>query len=266
MKISIITTFFNSSEHISDCLRSVQKIASSYDVEHILVNDGSTDNTLQIINNVKAHNIKIVGKKHIGRGHALNLGLEHASGDYISILDSDDCIHPSWIEFFLDNCSRYQDAGVYFGEASTDLHFFHSHNNVSATSEKIMNPVKLLFVNPICHSGAILKNSDIQNIRGYSLSLKSQFDWDLWLRLSFKDVRFIWFNRLAAFKRIHANQSFESKQHFIYTVRGAILQSKAALSKRPIYFLPVLLFSFARIIWSLFPRKLRTLKLFNMLR
>jgi len=266
MKISIITTFYNSSEHISDCLRSVQKIASTYDIEHILVNDGSTDNTLQIINNVKAHNIKIVGKKHIGRGHALNLGLENASGDYISILDSDDCINPSWIEFFLDNYSKYQDAGVYFGKVSTDLHLFHSHNNVSATSDKIMNPAKLLFVNPIGHSGSIFKNSAIQKIGGYSLSIKSQFDWDLWMRLAFEDVRFISFNHLAAFKRIHANQSFESKRHFIYTIRGVSLQLKASLRERPIYFLPVLIFSIIRILWSLFPRKLRTSKLFNMLR
>jgi teichuronic acid biosynthesis glycosyltransferase TuaG len=266
MKFSIITTFFNSSEHISDCLISVQTISSNYQIEHILVNDGSTDDTLQIINNAKLQNIKIVGKKHIGRGHALNLGLANASGDYISILDSDDCINPSWIEFFLDNVSRHQDADVYLGTIATDLHTFQSYKNPRTTSKKIINPTKILFFNPICHSGSIFRNSVVQKIGGYSTSIKSQFDWDLWLRLALEDVRFISFNRLAAFKRIHSNQSFESKQHFLYTVRGVALQLNVVLSRRPIYFFPVLIFAFARIAWSLFPRKLRTSRLFDMLR
>ena len=59
MKLSIITTFFNSADYISQCLESVQEINTNYDYEHILVNDGSSDGTVDIISNPKLQNIKV---------------------------------------------------------------------------------------------------------------------------------------------------------------------------------------------------------------
>jgi glycosyltransferase involved in cell wall biosynthesis len=266
MKVSIITTFFNSSDHISDCLKSVQDINSGYEVEHILVNDGSKDKTLEIINSQKLKNIIIVGKHHVGRGAALNLGLKNATGDYICILDSDDMINPSWIDFFCSNYKDHDHGGVFFGKASTNLDKFRSYEPQSAISYKNLNPIRILFYNPICHSGSIFKHSSATKINGYSTSIKSQFDWDLWLRLSFMNESFIEINYIAAFKRLHSNQSFESKKHFLYTSRGVILQLKAAMRTKPGYFFPVFIFSIIRIIWSFVPRKLRTSRLFSMLR
>lgn len=266
MKISIITTFYNSSEYISECINSVQNIHSEHDVEHILVNDGSTDNTLDIITTLKYKNVRVIGKNHIGRGPALNLGLENATGYYICILDSDDLINSKWIDFFLKNYSKYDRAGIFFGQITTNMNIYKSYKPPSLISQKILNPSKILFYNPICHSGAIFKRNTAIHINGYSTSLKSQFDWDLWLRLSFINENFVKINYLTAFKRLHPNQSFESKKHFFYTINGAALQLKAVMSIKPVYFVPVFIFAILRIIWSFFPRKLRTSRLFDMLR
>lgn len=266
MKLSVITTFFNSADYISQCLESVQEINTHFDYEHILVNDGSSDETIDLISNPKLRNIKVVGKDHIGRGPALNLGLKNASGDYICILDSDDIINPLWINFFLNHYSEYEHAGVYCGLVTTDFNAFKSYDPPTKVSQNILSPTRLLFYNPICHSGTIFKKSSVDQIKGYSLSLKSQFDWDLWLRLSFKNENFICLKYLAAYKRIHENQSFESKQHFVYTIRGIALQLKSTFKSKPIYFLPVFLFSLARMIWSVFPKRLRTFKYLDMLR
>lgn len=266
MKISIITTFYNSSEYISECINSVQNIHSEHDVEHILVNDGSTDNTLDIITTLKYKNVRVIGKNHIGRGPALNLGLENATGYYICILDSDDLINSKWIDFFLKNYSKYDRAGIFFGQITTNMNIYKSYKPPSLISQKILNPSKILFYNPICHSGTIFKHSIASQINGYSTSIKSQFDWDLWLRLAFVKENFVAINYLTTFKRLHSNQSFESKQHFFYTIRGVVLQLKATMNIKPIYFLPVLIFAIIRIIWSFFPRKLRTSRLFDMLR
>lgn len=266
MKLSIITTFYNSSDYIFECVKSVQKINSQHDIEHILVNDGSTDNSLEIICNSKLKNIRVFGKKHIGRGPALNLGLENATGDYVCILDSDDLINPRWIDFFFKNYKKYNHIGIFFGQIATDIENFNSFDPPVEISQSILNPLKILFYNPICHSGAIFKRSIVTQINGYSTSIKSQFDWDLWLRLSFMNEKFVAINFLTAFKRLHPNQSFESKKHFFYTIRGVALQLKAVISSKPIYFFPVLIFAILRIIWSFFPRKLRTSWLFDMLR
>lgn len=266
MKLSIITTFYNSADYISQCLESVQEISAHLDYEHILVNDGSSDETIDLISNPKLRNIKVVGKDHIGRGPALNLGLKNASGDYICILDSDDIINPLWINFFLNHYSEYEHAGIYCGLVSTDFNAFKSYDPPTKVSQKILSPTRLLFYNPICHSGVIFKQSSVNNIGGYSTSIQSQFDWDLWLRLSFNKENFISLDYLAVYKRIHSNQSFESKRHFLYTVRGVALQLKATLRSKLIYFVPILIFSLVRIVWSLFPRKLRTSRLLDMLR
>lgn len=266
MKLSIITTFYNSSDYIAECLNSVQEINPNHDIEHILVNDGSTDESLEIINNSKFKNIRVVGKHHKGRGPALNLGLKSATGDYICILDSDDLINPKWIDLFFSNYKEYDRTGVFFGQIATNLEMFKSYQPPSEISESTLNPIRILFYNPICHSGTIFRQSSVISINGYSTSIKSQFDWDLWLRLSFNDVNFISINYLAAFKRLHFNQSFESKKHFFYTIRGVALQLKAVIRSKPVYSVPVFIFSIARIIWSFLPRKLRTSRLFNMLR
>ena len=217
MKLSIITTFYNSSDYIFECLNSVQEIKSQYDIEHILVNDGSTDSSLEIIRNPKLKNIRVFGKHHIGRGKALNLGLNNATGDYVCILDSDDLINPKWIDFFFENFQKYDHAGIFFGHIATDINTFKSYLPPTEITQSILNPLKILFYNPICHSGVIFKRSSIVEINGYSTSIKSQFDWDLWLRLSFMNENFLAINYLTAFKRLHPNQSFESKKHFFYT-------------------------------------------------
>lgn len=266
MKLSIITTFYNSSDHIAECIDSVQGIDTNWTYEHILVNDGSNDETLEIIANAKSSNHKVIGKYHIGRGPALNLGLKHASGDYICILDSDDLINPSWINFFFSNIENHNNSGVYYGLTTSDINKFKFYDAPNSISKKILNPIKILFYNPICHSGTIFKHSSINRINGYSTSIKSQFDWDLWIRLSLKSEIFTSLNYLAAYKRIHENQSFESKQHILYTLRGVYLQLNAVFYKRFFYFLPVLIFSFIRVIWSLLPRKIRTSKLLSMIR
>ena len=266
MKLSIITTFYNSSDYIFECLNSVQEINSQYDIEHILVNDGSADSSLEIIRNPKLKNIKVVGKQHVGRGRALNLGLDNATGDYVCILDSDDLINPKWIDFFFENFQKYNHAGIFFGHIATDINTFNSYSPPTEITQSILNPLKILFYNPICHSGAIFKRSSIVQIHGYSTSIKSQFDWDLWLRLSFMNENFVAINYLTAFKRLHSNQSFESKKHFFYTIRGVALQLRAVIRSKPVYFFPVFIFAILRIIWSFFPKKLRTSRLFDMLR
>jgi len=264
--LSFITTFYNSSDYISECLNSVQEISSQYNIEHILVNDGSTDKSLEIVSNPKLKNIMILGKDHIGRGPALNLGFENATGDYICILDSDDIINPKWIDLFFKNYMEYDHISVFFGQIASNLEIFKFYEPPSQIYESVLNPIKLLFYNPICHSGTILRRCSVAKINGYSTSIKSQFDWDLWLRLSFINENFISIDYLAAFKRLHLNQSFESRNHFFYTIRGAVLQLKATMNSKPIYFLPVMIFAIIRIIWSFFPRKLRTSRLLDMLR
>ena len=89
-KVSVIVPVYNSKKHIKECINSI--INQTYkNLEIIIVNDKSTDNSLKIINKIKDKRIKIINlMKNSGVAVARNEGIKEATGDYICFIDSDD--------------------------------------------------------------------------------------------------------------------------------------------------------------------------------
>lgn len=102
MLVSIIVPIYNVEKYLKRCLKSI--INQTYsNLEIILVNDGSTDNSLKIAKNFKSdHRVKIINQKNQGLSAARNHGIEIAKGDYIALIDSDDCIEPDFIKNLVD--------------------------------------------------------------------------------------------------------------------------------------------------------------------
>ena len=97
--ISIIIPIYNTSEFLANCLDSV--INQTYvNLEIILINDGSTDNSLGICReyNKKDSRIIVINKKNEGVSSARNAGLDIFSGDYVTFIDSDDWVETDFIE------------------------------------------------------------------------------------------------------------------------------------------------------------------------
>src|SRR5690554_4968142 len=89
MKVSIITATYNSEAHIADCVRSVN--SQTYDnIEHIIIDGASKDNTLEIINSLPNRVTTTVSEHDKGIYDAMNKGIKAATGDIIGILNSDD--------------------------------------------------------------------------------------------------------------------------------------------------------------------------------
>jgi len=91
-KLSIVTATFNAADTLINCLESVGN--QNVDVEHILIDGGSTDKTLTIIESYKKQLSKIVSESDDGIYDAMNKGLNIASSDVVGILNADDC-YPS---------------------------------------------------------------------------------------------------------------------------------------------------------------------------
>ena len=89
MKFSIITATYNSDTTIADNIISVNN-QTHKDIEHIFIDNVSSDKTLDIIKNNSNRGTKIHSKKDLGMYYALNQGIDLASGDIIGILNSDD--------------------------------------------------------------------------------------------------------------------------------------------------------------------------------
>jgi len=89
MKISVITPVYNGASTIESCIKSVKK-QSYKDFEYIIVDGGSTDNTLEIIKHSGFENLKWVSEKDNGLYDAFNKGIKMATGDVICFLCADD--------------------------------------------------------------------------------------------------------------------------------------------------------------------------------
>ena len=89
MKISIITATYNSAAHIAGCIASVNK-QTYKNIEHIIVDGASKDNTLQIIKSIPNRVTHLISEPDKGIYDAMNKGIKLATGDVIGILNSDD--------------------------------------------------------------------------------------------------------------------------------------------------------------------------------
>jgi len=98
-KVSVVVPVYNVEKYIRECLDSIISQTLG-DIEIICVNDGSTDNSLAVLEEYaeKDDRIKIISKPNSGYGHTMNVGIEVAAGDYIGIVESDDYIKQNMYE------------------------------------------------------------------------------------------------------------------------------------------------------------------------
>ncbi len=91
-KFSIVTVTYNAGEALEDTIQSI--ITQTYrNVEYIIVDGASTDNTMHIINRYREHINTVVSEPDKGLYDAMNKGLALATGDYVSFLNAGDCLH-----------------------------------------------------------------------------------------------------------------------------------------------------------------------------
>ena len=106
--VSIVVPIYNVDKYLEECIESL-KNQTYKNVEIILINDGSTDNSEQICRKEERQDNRIVfiNKNNGGSASAKNVGLEIAKGDYISFVDSDDFIELDMIEYMVNTIKKY---------------------------------------------------------------------------------------------------------------------------------------------------------------
>ncbi|ALH95211.1 glycosyltransferase family 2 protein [Acinetobacter equi] len=104
INLSIIIPIYNAENYLMDCLNSI-KNQINQNIEVILINDGSTDKSLEILDIFfktltpeEINNFTLINKKNSGVSHTRNKGIKISKGDYITFIDSDDFISPEYIK------------------------------------------------------------------------------------------------------------------------------------------------------------------------
>ena len=105
--ISVIINVYNGEKFIKKCLDSV--VNQTYrNLEIIIINDGSTDNTLSICESYKDGRIKIITTENFGLSKSRNIGIDNSHGEYIYFVDSDDCIELDTLQYLYNLCKKYK--------------------------------------------------------------------------------------------------------------------------------------------------------------
>ena len=199
--ITIVTASLNSESTIAETLRSVRDQRYDGELEHVVVDGGSSDGTIEI---VEAAGLRFVSEPDRGLTHALNKGIAMARGEVVGSLNADDtyllgalervgtafAAHPR-VEWVTGRCAIVDEHGAEIRHAVTrykdsflrrhsfTLHLV--HNYVSAPS-------------------TFARRSALQDVGGYDERFRYSADYDMWLKLGRRGAPLVLDDRLATFR------------------------------------------------------------------
>ena len=107
--VSIIVPVYNVEQYLKRCIQSILRQTYVH-IEIILVDDGSTDHSGKICDaySKRDHRIRVFHKHNGGQASARNLGIRNSKGDYLAFVDSDDFVHPEYIQYMYNNLKKYK--------------------------------------------------------------------------------------------------------------------------------------------------------------
>lgn len=178
-KVSIVITAHNYAKFLPQALDSALN-QTLRDVEVVVVNDGSTDHTEEVLSHYAGRdNLKIVTLGGIGLAAASNRGIAAASGEYIVRLDADDWFDENLAVVLATYLDTHPNTGMVF----CDYYTVDIHGEIidGVRRAKVNDEVKLLD-RPCLAAGAMYRRSCWQAIGGYNESLRFQEDYDFWIK------------------------------------------------------------------------------------
>ena len=183
LKISIITVCFNSSKTIEKTFHSI-KNQSYKNIEYIVVDGASSDDTLKIIKNYNNCISNYISESDKGLYDAMNKGIAIATGDIIGILNSDDIFSDM---FVLENIAKFHQENDIDASIGNITQFNESGRTVRKYSSKIWTPKKLKigFMPP--HPSIFFKRVLFENYGNYRLDFISGADYELIIRFFLKN-------------------------------------------------------------------------------
>lgn len=197
--VSVIIPCYNSEKYIRECLKSV--IDQSYEnIEIIIVNDGSKDNSLKEISRIEDHRIRVINQQNLGACVARNKGIENAKGEYVIFLDSDDWLLEGAIEAQVNFSKGLPTRCVAFG-SSIEYQSEYSKRSCSTLPEK--PSLKYLIRRNITITSSLYPLCLLKEIGGFNEKLIARQEWNLNIRLFLSGCVFINSNVTIFFQRMH---------------------------------------------------------------
>lgn len=183
INVTVLMPVYNGEKFLRESIDSILNQTFS-NFEFVIVNDGSTDNTVDIINSYRDARIKLINQKNGGVSNALNTGLKHATGKYIARMDADDISHPERIEKqykFIQNNPEYVIVGSDANYITEEKEFIFKYTSPAYNHQEIVQliPTYCTFI----HTSVLVKRDTILEVGGYSEDAVAFEDHFLWTKM-----------------------------------------------------------------------------------
>ena len=183
-KISVVTPSLNQGQFLEKCIKSV--IKQDYpDFEYIIIDGGSTDNSLDIIAEYKQYLANSMSEPDYGQSNAINKGFKKAKGELVAWLNSDDYYLPGAFRKVAEAYRRNPEASFYFGNGlRVDSKGMKKSRFFESETVKFNRDALLYCLNYILQPATFINASYLKKINFLDEDLHYGMDTDLWLRLS----------------------------------------------------------------------------------
>lgn len=228
---SVIIPLYNKADYIEKAVATVLDQTFA-DFELIIVNDGSSDSSLNIVERFKDRRIKILNQQNQGVSVARNNGVKAAKYDYIAFLDADDWWDKRFLEEMNKLIEKFPEAGVYGNSFKIVKNGQERIPNIGLPKGFTKGYIDYIrtyahaFVTPFNCSFVIVKKDAFKAIGGFNSALKFGEDFDLWVRMSL-EYKVAYSNTPLAFSNQDVDNNHRAlgqekqwipREHFIFNL------------------------------------------------
>lgn len=205
MKFSIIIPLYNKESYVADTIQSVLN-QSFDDYEIIVVDDGSQDNSVEVVKQFSDSRIKLTQQKNAGVSNARNRGISQANGKWICFLDADDWFHPEYLSSLDMSISCYPTLNVFassFISLADSIEWKPKAWEVSSLDYEIIENLPNRWIRgiPFFTSSICIKKSLLAQMQPcFPPGESSGEDIDLWFRIAEKEKILLITNPLVAYR------------------------------------------------------------------
>lgn len=203
MKFTVVIPLYNKEKHISRAVKSI--INQTYqDFEIIIIDDGSTDNSLEELMKINDSRIRIIKQMNNGVSSARNKGIDEARNEYIGFLDADDSWKPNFLQSIKSLIEQYPLAGAYATsyeiqrEDGTTIES-PSGKSIEGSWQGIIDDYfKYALKGPLISASSVVIGKKIFDyLGGFPIGIKRGEDLDMWIRIALNyDIAY--FNKICA--------------------------------------------------------------------
>lgn len=203
-QVSIVIPAYNQAHYLGRAIQSALQ-QTHRALELIVVDDGSTDDTAAVAQGFADSRVRYVYQENRGLSAARNTGLRHASGQFVSYLDSDDQFLPHKLELLLAELERHPAAGLAAGQA---IPVDQEGQPIGQVFDKGLpaESAQWLLGNPLHVGSVLVRRTWQERVAFFDESLRSYEDWDLWLRLARAGCPMRWVAHPVSLYRFHPAQ------------------------------------------------------------